>query len=170
MLVRISSWPFKGRKKEKQGTRYWLHRTKDSCLQEHKPSGERSGEFRGKLSAAWDTHCDGILQNRVHLAELQVDVSSANSPQQPLKGSHPLPVYHASREPGVKSEEDTLLRNRGWGAGRGPLETWGCEAIEGPPPAKQDVRTQPCLAHRVPALIYLKTLWPPVFLDMIRLS
>lgn len=48
---------------------------------------------------AWTTHRHGILQKCVHLAELQVHVSPANSPQKPLEGSHPLPVYHASCEP-----------------------------------------------------------------------
>lgn len=85
------------------------------------PAGGQWGVFSARDSRklarpfleAWATHRHGILQKRVHLAELQVHVSPANSPQQPLEGSHPLPVDHASCEP--RQQQETALRPRACG-------------------------------------------------------
>lgn len=106
------------------------------------------------FSAAWDTHCNRIFQNCVHLTELHIDVSSANSPQQPLKGSHPLPVDHTGCETG-QSEEEMLLRRREWVQEEDPM---GCEDKQpegrSPLPSEQEGRTRPCLALWIPVPMY----------------
>lgn len=122
------------------------------------------------FSAAWDTHCNRIFQNCVHLTELYVDVSSANSPQQPLKGSHPLPVDHTGCEP-EQSEEEMLLRHKEWVQAEDPM---GCEDKQpegrSPLPSEQEGRTWPCLALWIPVPMHPNSPLTSCFLWHVHMS
>lgn len=145
MLVRISSWPFKGRKKEKrkEGNRYWLHRTKDVVSAGTQALGRATGNWGGSCCGLWYPlwrDPPGLCPShwtsgRCFLGKLAT-AASQRKPSSPCLSHQPWTCVNSQRGH-VTAERDVGCREKA-------LETWRCEAIEGPPPSKQHVMAQPC--------------------------